>query len=88
MIIGTGVLAIAAMFATKANKKFAGIQTAYLNGISSSLWVVMPSTSLLTNLNTGGTLKTAFVSLYTTSSNRVHATLYSASGSTQVVYWK
>jgi hypothetical protein len=72
MVVGTAVLAIAAMFATKANKKFTSITTAYVNGVNDA-FVIVPA-GILTATQTG--LKTAYISLYT-STHKVFLTLMS-----------
>jgi hypothetical protein len=68
MVAGTLVLAITAMFATKANRKFAAVTTAQISGVS-DFFVYVP-TGLLTSLSgthiayarliTGGGTKTIF----------------------------
>jgi len=72
MAVGTAVLAVAAMFATKANKKFSPITTAYINGVSSA-FVIVPTNIITANV---AGLKTAYVSLYT-STHKVLKTLMS-----------
>jgi len=61
MAAGTFVLAISAMFATKANKKFVSVSTAYFG--SSGLFITGIGSGVLTTASSN--LKTAFVTLYT-----------------------
>jgi hypothetical protein len=78
MAAGAFVLAISAMFATKANKKFNSFTTGY---IGSGLHIYVGGFSLLTT--TRGTVspfnKTVFVTLYT-SSSKIHTQLYASNG--------
>jgi len=71
---GTLVLAVAAVFATKANKKFSPtIHTVYFSGTSKEVFVTYSATngfSLLTTVNNlQNNLKTAYGALYTSAGN-------------------
>jgi len=57
MAAGTLALAIAAVFATKANKKFTGLTTAYFDG--GSAWVSYPS--IFTNSQVGVRLQVKII---------------------------
>jgi ABC-type branched-subunit amino acid transport system permease subunit len=81
MAIGAFVLAITAVFATKANKKFGSVTKAYLHG--SSAYVDVPSGILTTS---GSSLKTAYLGIYTLGGTRMLSyTIVTSSGSTNKV---
>jgi hypothetical protein len=87
-MVGTAVLAISAVFATKANKKFASVTVGYLKGYANA-YVTLPS-NILTNVNNIQTpLKTAYVSLYTSGTHAlVFQTLVTSSTSTNKLWFK
>jgi hypothetical protein len=73
--VGTFVLAVAAVFATKANKKFGTtIHTVYFSGTGKGVFVTYSAASgfsLLTTVNNSpfNNLKTAYGALYTSTGN-------------------
>jgi hypothetical protein len=80
LAFGTLVLAVTAVFATKANKKFALQHTGYIRG-ATSLYVIFTQ-AVLTKTNPTGT-KAIFATLYTASAGHHEAvgTLVNSSGS-------
>jgi len=80
---GTLILAVSAIFATKANKKFSGITTAKIG--ATGLVLHAASTSLLTTTATGVQAK---VQMYTGNHNNIaEGSLFTdVSGSKQVYY--
>jgi hypothetical protein len=80
MAAGAFVLAVTAMFATKANKKFASFTTGYIG--STGAYVSGFAANTLTT--TKGTFKTAFVTLYTSASK--HVTVLRATNGGNVLY--
>jgi uncharacterized membrane protein len=92
MAAGTVVLAVAAVFATKANRKFSGdVTKAFLHDgtiTSGDVYVVVPASSILTTTTTS--LNPAYVSLYTsTGNNKIVASLWTQeNGAGKQVYFK
>jgi uncharacterized membrane protein YadS len=83
---GTLVLAVTAVFATKANKKFASVATAYLQG--TSWYVYCPSTpSLLTTKQPLNGVQLG-VKIYTVSGTNISGELFNAGLGNAAVYYK
>lgn len=81
MVGGAFVLAITAVFATKANKKFAPLQTGY--GTSNTFAVVFPS-AILTATSTGNS--PAFITIKTSGGFSFRTQLRTHSGSVLLYY--
>lgn len=95
MAVGAGVLAIASVLATKANKKFLEVDDGYfsltaglISGPSNAHLSLDPTGNHFTNNNSGNGAKTLYVGLYTVTNKVMIAAVPLRTVSGTQVYYK